>query len=456
MGSRRDGEDIGAVIVRDQGGGPRFYGKWRDPSAPGRQVERSIGAAWVVRIGEPGARPNGRTVGGRWRERAGQPQGDRLTVRQAERRLPAVFEAWQREQAESEIERRRLERGGEGRTVCDAAEAWVEAGGRGALATQRGQPWKHSWANNAGHYAGRISRELGHQALISIDADRLESFLDSLRPERNGEPIGDAASQRMRATYVGALRGIFAHAARRGWIESDPASGLEAHRPKRSAADPLRDHEYLTADQVRAVAAEAREGYRHDASTRNLARRWQLKVQSDADAAMVLTAAMAGLREGELIALRWRDVDFEASSIRVREARTLGHTDVPKSGHGRAVPMAPEVAQALAKLSLRGYGTDPGDLVFLGLRGAHVDIAAFRDRYYDAQSRAGVEPRRTVHELRHTFGTVMAAHGVPLRTLQHWLGHESIATTERYSAFVPRHDDAAVVSAAFAGADPAA
>ena len=59
------------------------------------------------------------------------------------------------------------------------------------------------------------------------------------------------------------------------------------------------------------------------------------------DAAIYLTAALTGLRRGELVALRWRDVDFAGQSIRVRASYTEGGLTTPKSGKVRAVPMAP-------------------------------------------------------------------------------------------------------------------
>ena len=63
--------------------------------------------------------------------------------------------------------------------------------------------------------------------------------------------------------------------------------------------------------------------------------------ESEQDAAIFLTAAFTGLRQGELVALRWRDVDFPGSAIRVRASYTNGHLTSPKSGKVRSVPMAP-------------------------------------------------------------------------------------------------------------------
>jgi integrase len=94
---------------------------------------------------------------------------------------------------------------------------------------------------------------------------------------------------------------------------------------------------------------------------------------SQQDGAIFLTAAFTGLRRGELIALRWRDVDFGRSSIRVSGSYANGQLTTPKSGRGRVVPMVPEVAEALARLSQRGELVGNDDLVFAGDFGFHVD-----------------------------------------------------------------------------------
>jgi integrase len=83
------------------------------------------------------------------------------------------------------------------------------------------------------------------------------------------------------------------------------------------------------------------------------------------DAAIYLTAAFTGLRRGELIALRWRDIDFLASLVRVRASYAEGQLTTPKNGKVRAVPLAPQVASALARLGERERSTGEDDLVFL-------------------------------------------------------------------------------------------
>lgn len=429
--------------VKDQGRGPVVYGRWR---VDGAQLERALGRGWLVRIGEPGAKPNGKAIGD-WRERRGRAPEGFLTVDAARERVPALLAEHRADIARTAAQERRL--AAEGVSMSEAVEAWLAWRSRDDPAGEH-QAWKHTHAKNQANYARRLAREIGEARRVdSVTADELRELLaDGLKPMRNGEVIeGRETTRKMRATYAQALRGIFAYALAQGWTDTDPAADLPAYRARRKrAGDPLRRDEYLTPDELRAVLAQLRAGDGEDQRRKQAAR--------DQDAAMAMVMGMAGLRPGEALALRWENIDFTTSALRIVEARSMGVTDTPKSHAGRTVPMAEEVSQALAQLGLRDVMTAPRDLVFIGRDGGHVELAGFRDRFGEAQDRAKVSPRRDVRQLRNTFGTVCASGGVPLRTLQGWMGHESITTTEIYASFMPREQDAALVSSAFATGTP--
>ena len=74
-------------------------------------------------------------------------------------------------------------------------------------------------------------------------------------------------------------------------------------------------------------------------------------------------------------------------------------------------------------------------------------------RMRKALKAAGLDESHRFHDLRHTFGTRMAAGGVPMRTLQEWMGHCDLSTTQRYADYAPSTHEAAMVAAAF-GARP--
>jgi len=146
------------------------------------------------------------------------------------------------------------------------------------------------------------------------------------------------------------------------------------------------------------------------------------------------------LRRGELIALCWREVDFVNNVIRVRASFSAGQLTTPKSGKIRSVPLAPQVAGALALLGQRDEFTGEDDLVFPGEDGCHLDGSALRRRYVVALKKAGLRKLR-FHDLRHTFATRLIAKADIVR-VQEWMGHADIQTTRKYLHFAPRPDDA--------------
>lgn len=158
-----------------------------------------------------------------------------------------------------------------------------------------------------------------------------------------------------------------------------------------------------------------------------------------------MTAARTGLRQGELMALRWRDVDWAAGVVRVRRNYSRGEWGTPKSRRSsRAVPMADRVAAELERHFQRSaYKADDGLVFGHPHTGNPYDASNLRDRFYDAMAAAGMGKRCgrkggiTFHSLRHTFGTRMAAVGVPMRTLQEWMGHRDFTTTLIYADFAP-------------------
>ncbi len=175
---------------------------------------------------------------------------------------------------------------------------------------------------------------------------------------------------------------------------------------------------------------------------------------SETDAAIFVTAAFTGLRRGEILAVRWRDVDFGASTIRVRASYSAGQLTTPKSGKVRSVPMAPDVAAAIARLGQRNEFVGKDDFVFAGGFGTPINGDALSSRYRDALDAAGLRKLR-FHDLRHTFGTRMIREA-DIRRVQEWMGHADIQTTMKYLHYESRAEDAQLVARAFRPAAPSA
>jgi integrase len=146
---------------------------------------------------------------------------------------------------------------------------------------------------------------------------------------------------------------------------------------------------------------------------------------------------MAGLRQGELIALRWQDIDWTAGVIRVRRTYTRGQFGTPKSKRSsRAVPMADRLAGELERHFQRSNYQAEDDLVFCPPTPATPTMLPGRASGSRPLKAAGVRPVR-FHDLRHSYGTAMAAAGAPLRALQEWMGHRDYKTTSIYADYAP-------------------
>ncbi len=143
-----------------------------------------------------------------------------------------------------------------------------------------------------------------------------------------------------------------------------------------------------------------------------------------------LLAAHAGLRHSEIRALRCRDVDLTTNRLVVRSRIYRHIEDTPKSGNDRAVPLTPELREALV---LARVGERPRDArAALNVQGKPWGEAGIRNAFRRALHRAGV-PKWRLHDLRHFFVTALLNAGVPAHVVQELAGHGDLATTQRYA-----------------------
>jgi integrase len=367
------------------------------------RVDRARGPVWYAKYRLPDGRQVQRKIGPAWTER-GRPAVGYFTKRTAE--------AWLRDLLDQA--RHGTLRGMErtGATFAGAAAEWL----RYVEHDRRRKPSTVSGYETI--VRAHLLPAFGSMAIESITPATIEAWLAG---------VDRASSTRVKALVL--LHGIFQRARKVWSLPANPVADVE--KPPLRASGEI---EVFSPEEVWSLVRAA---------------------DSEQDAALFLTAAFTGLRMGELLALRWRDVDFAGSAVRVRASYYAGHLTTPKSGKVRAVPLAPDVATALAQLGRRVDWIGDDDLVFAGAGGDHLDGSALRRRYKAALKRAGLRPLR-FHDLRHTFGTRMIAKA-DIRRVQEWMGHADIQTTMRYLHFAPRDEDAALVAEAFAlGPTPSA
>ncbi|HUB72672.1 MAG TPA: tyrosine-type recombinase/integrase [Solirubrobacteraceae bacterium] len=420
------------VIIREHNGQPFYEAKFRHN---GRQVKRRIGPAWLDHDADTGGwRPRrGRVPSGAYDERAAIVAADKLVA------------AYVTDAADLErVERERRTRGVTFREVARAYLRWLADVAGAKPATLRdhgyvlGEPgirYKHGTGTTAGH----VMAALGDRPATKITTREIEAVLTTVS--------GTGASASTVNKYRKVMCSVFSYGCKPATfaLPANPAESADRRREPHPSA-----LVFYSPAEVEAVARALAAGRHRDPSRPavNDAERIAREAEDNQDAEMVRVAAYAGLRRGELVALRWRDVDFAGSALTIARAMSAGVESTTKSGRVRRVPLADQAAAALDRISRRDEFTSPDDFVFCNAFGRPLDGSALRRRYRRAQVAAGVRPLR-FHDLRHTFGSLLAMRGVDVVTIQKAMGHSALATTSRYLHARPASEQAQVFTAAF-------
>lgn len=144
--------------------------------------------------------------------------------------------------------------------------------------------------------------------------------------------------------------------------------------------------------------------------------------------AVVLLAGDAGLRLGEIIAMRPRDLDLRSRTVHINTTVWHGQRTLPKGGEPRSVPMSTRLLAAVQALGLTGPDLIARDSAHGQGQCTPDAIANLIER---AARRAGLGHVHA-HVLRHTFATRLLSRGVDVRTVQQLMGHRDIKTTLAY------------------------
>ena len=372
----------------------------RPPSGHVFRVERARRPVWYAKYRLPDGRQVQKKLGPAWTDR-GRPAAGYFTKRLAEDWLRRTLDEARRGTLPGMVQT--------GATFADAAAEWIRYVEQDRLRKPS------TVATYRALLRSRVLPAFGELPVESVTPAMIEGWLSSMD-----------CSPATRTKALAIVHGIYQRARKVWGLPTNPVRDVEKPPLPKGG-----DIEVFSPEEIWALVRAA---------------------GSEQDAAIFLTAAFTGLRRGELIALRWRDVDFSGSVIRVRASYVDGVLSSPKSGKVRSVPMAPDVAEALAKLGMRGHSAGDDDLVFVGEWGTYVDARALTRRYETALKRAGLRKLR-FHDLRHTFGTRMIAKA-DIRRVQEWMGHADIQTTMKYLHYAPRDEDARLVAEAFRRSEP--
>jgi integrase len=247
-----------------------------------------------------------------------------------------------------------------------------------------------------------IEPRLGGEPFERVTTAQVEALADSM--------LASGLSPKTVRNVLSFLHSVFEEAKRRGWAHDNPVQAAAKPRRRRQG-DANPDLQFLTVHQLGSVIAAIPDGVvRLLPKPTRRGRRGPAPppppdVLGSVLRVIVLAAAITGLRQSELLGLRWRDVDFDARRIRVRNAYVRGeHSAEGKSDLStrRSVPIADVLTAQLLRWRGRSVFTDVDDLVFAHPQTGHpLDRSKVTRRFQRACRDAGVSVI-TFHDLRHT------------------------------------------------------
>lgn len=240
----------------------------------------------------------------------------------------------------------------------------------------------------------------GERKLDSFNKEDFQTLKGALRKQQNGKPRSASQLNDILAT----LYRVLTDAAEWEVIPKSP------HKPE-YLPEIVEQTEIYNEVQYRALVDSAKK------------KNWQTHL-------LVLLAGDAGLRVGELLALRWSDIDWRSGHLKVKIQDTQKEgIKPPKNKQWRKVPLSPAL-----KVALEDQRTFSGRILLYKEKPLPRHIA--REWLYQAETAADL-PEKSIHKLRHVFATRYLQHGGNVRDLQELLGHSDLETTQGYLHAIP-------------------
>jgi integrase len=242
----------------------------------------------------------------------------------------------------------------------------------------------------------------GANRLTEIKAVEVENWLRALCCPKTSIPLARGS----RAKIRNIMSALYSHAIRWEWAERNPITSVRQSGKRQKTPD------VLTPEEIVAILKELPEPLR----------------------TMIELNAFTGLRRGELIGLRWEDVEFEDLVLHVRRSVVAMVEGAPKTEASlKDVPLDAQTAESLRAWKAKSAYLAPNDWVFASpyMMGKQPFWPGTLWRYYGkpALRRAGVTKDVCFHTFRHTFGTLLNANGENPKVVQELLRHASLKVT---------------------------
>jgi integrase len=290
-------------------------------------------------------------------------------------------------------------------TLQAAADSWLEGARQGVIRTRSGDPYKPAAIRSyEASLRLRVLPELGTEPLADIRRADLQDLVERLAAE-------GVAENTIEATFI-PLRSIFRREVHRDRLKVNPCAGLELPKAKTR-----RDRIASPVEGARLLAA-----------------------LPQGDRPLWATAMYAGLRRGELRALRAHRLDLPNRIIHVERGWDDREGEIETKGRNRRrVPIPTVLEEYLLDQAIR-TGRSGADLVFGDADNRPFNPKHLTVRADEAWTSAKLH-RITLHECRHTFASLMIAAGVNAKALSEYMGHANISITfDRYGHLMPGNE----------------
>lgn len=277
------------------------------------------------------------------------------------------------------------------------------------------EDWKESTRENYEfNLVSHVYPIFGKKPIDQIKRKDLKSFFDEL--------MVNGLSKSTVLLIKAPISGVFSHAVESEIIESNPLNELKLNNKKSTfKGDPLDE------DELNSLLAQGKlfmEGYYYP---------------------HLLCSLRTGLRVGELIALKWEDIDFNNRQIEVKRSGRQGRITGTKNDKWRRVDMTPHLTDTLRewrtnqkRIALE-YGHPVSEWVFASKNGNLLNRVTFTNALKRCLEKADLRQIR-VHDLRHTYATVRLMRGHNVGDVSYQLGHSSIKITyDVYAHWIPGH-----------------
>ncbi len=252
----------------------------------------------------------------------------------------------------------------------------------------------------------RINPRFGHLQVRSISTESIDLFITDLtKTDISPTTIGHTLT---------VLKTILKTGVQWGYIVKNPADYVKKPRT------PKKEMDFFNPDEVRAL----------------------LQATDERHYPIMLTACMTGMRRGELLGLKWEDIDFKSETITIKRSAYKNTLVETKTDHSRRrIKISKNLTETLRNHQTQQIVDGPDNplgLIFPSETGTPLDGRNMLQRiFWPTLNRAGLRHIR-FHDLRHSYASLLISQNVPLKFIQRQLGHSSIQVTmDIYAHLLP-------------------